>query len=326
MMGSANMSRRAILLRAGPSQGNVELGLTFRLEGSLSLSEVVPELVFAPPSSLELQEREFPELGRNYALAIDDAIHNPIERTLVVSWSKDAADIPEWQLTYDGKELAHSREAPSVNVVVRDFVLNPSSAEIVLHVDGREYAVPILVTDLVALPVTPEGSELGLDELLMLLGRRIGAERAVQIAQRRDAGNGDNGELADFFGEGFSPTEVFRAWWAVAEDLQAPGLSVLAFRLRLEGSLGVGAAWSQMLKEMNQQQSLQPPEVWFYGAELLRTLAEVVLPPSVDRDAKKEVLTAFRLRVREDLAAIKLDDVARPWVQRIRAFYREARV
>jgi hypothetical protein len=77
LVGSPNMSRRALLLRAGRGQGNVELALAFRLEGSLSLKDVVPELVFAPPTALELQERPFPERGPNYALAVAEAVHDP---------------------------------------------------------------------------------------------------------------------------------------------------------------------------------------------------------------------------------------------------------
>ena len=318
------MSRRALLLRAGPSQGNVELGLAFCLQGSLSLQEVVPELVYAPASAIELNDREFPELGPNYALAIEEAIHDPVERTLVVTWAEGALDLPAWRLSYDGAELARSSEAPAASVVVEDFVLRPASAEVVLHVEGLEYAVPILVTDLVALPAAPNGPGLGLDELLMLLGRRMGAERALQIAERR-ASKSDDDELEVFFGQGFGPTDVFRAWWAVAEELREHGLSVQAFRLRLEGALGVRAAWSLMLDATRQDQPrLQPPEVWFYGAELLRTLAEVELPPDADRDTKHQVLTAFCSRVRADLSAMALDGEARPWVRRIRAFYKEA--
>ena len=203
-------------------------------------------------------------------------------------------------------------------------MLQPSSAEIVLHVEGLEYAIPILVTDLVALPVTPQGPGLGLDELLMLLGRRLGSERAIQIAERRVAEMEDVDELEAFFGEGFGPTDVFRAWWAVAEELRDAGLSVQAFRLRLDGALGVRAAWSLMLDAMRSQETLQPAEVWFFGAELLRTLAEVELPPDADRQSKSELLAEFCFRVRADLSAITLDSETRPWLRRVRAFYEEA--
>lgn len=324
LIGSANMSRRALLLKAGTGQGNVELGLAFRLDGKRNLIDFVPELVCAASSVLELSEREFPEVTHNYALMIEQAIHDPTERTLAIAWAKEAQDVPRWRLTYCGNELAHSSAPPTPSLLVRDFVLQPTSAELVLHVEGREFPVPILVTDLIALPAVSAGNGMGLNELLMLLGRRIGAERAIQIAERNMAPGDDADALAAFFGEGFGPTDVFRAWWAVAEDLRDPDLSVPAFRVRLEGALGVGAAWARMLDATSNDQSLQPSEVWFYGAELLRALGELELTPGVDRSAKEQVLAAFTKRVQSDLARLNIDDKKRPWMQRIRAFYREA--
>jgi hypothetical protein len=208
---------------------------------------------------------------------------------------------------------------------VSDFVLKPASAEVILHVKDVEYTVPILVTDLVALPVAPQGPGLGLDELLMLLGRRLGSERAIEIAERRMSEIADDDELVAFFGEGFGPTDVFRAWWAVADELRDPGLSVQAFRLRLEGALGVLAAWSLMLDAMRHPETLQPAEVWFYGAELLRTLAEVVLPTDADGERKGAMLAELCSHVRDDLSAIALDSEAHPWLRTVHAFYKEAR-
>jgi hypothetical protein len=325
LMGSPNMSRRALLLGAGAGQGNVELALAFRLNASLSLRDFVPELIHAPASAFDLREREFPELGRNHALAIDQATHDPLDRSLLVTWSDEASALPAWRLTYDGQELARSDAAPTSPLRIEDFVLRPATAEVVLHVGDREYPAPILVTDLVHLPAAPAGPRVGLDELLMLLGRRIGTERAVQIAERRASGRDDDDDLSSFFGETFSPTDVFRAWWSVAEDLADPNLSVPAFRLRLEGALGVGAAWSCMLEAMRGQESLPAEEVWFYGAELLRTLAEVELPQAADRDAKAQVLSTFCARVRSDLGTIAFDTDTRPWAKRIFAFYTETK-
>ncbi len=323
LVGSANMSRRALLLKAGPGQGNVELGLAFQLEGSYSLIDFVPELVSVPSSALELRERTFPDVARNFAMMIETAIHDPAERTLAVTWAENVPDIPAWRLNYCGNEIAQAATPPSGKLFVNDFVLQPSSAELVLHVDGREFPVPILITDLIALPAVSAGAGIGLNELLMLLGRRIGAERAVQIAERNNTTNPESDALATFFGEGFGPTDVFRAWWAVAEDLRDPELSVLAFRLRLDGALGAGAAWSRMLDAATTGNSLQPSEVWFYGAELLRELGQLHLAPAVDRQAKEEVLATFKKRVQADLAGVNLDDESRPWMQRVRAFYGE---
>jgi hypothetical protein len=323
MLGSPNMSRRALLMKAGPAAGNVEVAVAFRLNAVVTLRELVPELVRIPSSAFELSERSFPELGRNYALAIDRAAHDPIEGSLTVTWSPEAADLPAWRLTYGETLLASASSPPAVPVVVSAFVLKPSTAEVVLHVDGRKFPVPILVTDLVALPALPAGPAVGLDELLMLLGRRIGAERAIQMAAQRVDGENASPELAAIFGDGFDPTDVFRAWWSVAEDLCDASLSVQGFRLRLEGALGAGAAWACML-DAAKCRTLTSEEVWFYGAELLRTLEAVALPPAEDRAAKRGALKTFCTRVRDNLDSLAIDAGARMWLKKIEAFYSEA--
>jgi hypothetical protein len=322
LVGSPNMSRRALLMPAAGGRGNVEVALAFLLDGPFSLRDFVPELISAPASAFTLSERQFPEPDANYALAIEEATHDPHARNLVVTWSAEASALPSWRLTYDEKQLAASEVAPTGRIEIDDFTLKPSTAEIVLHVSGREYPSPILVTDLVALPVTFSGASVGLDELLLLLGRRIGTERAVQIANRR-ADESESSELGALFGEGFAPTDVFRAWWSVADDLRDPELSIPAFRLRLEGALGVGAAWSCMLTALELGQ-LSAEETWFYGAELLKALEEVTLPSSSDRDAKAMILSTFRRRVRSDLASADNFDSSNPaWIGLVRRFYEE---
>ena len=47
LIGSANMSRRATLLKTGPQQGNVELSIAFGLKGKFTVADFVPELVYA---------------------------------------------------------------------------------------------------------------------------------------------------------------------------------------------------------------------------------------------------------------------------------------
>jgi hypothetical protein len=322
MLGSPNMSRRALLLPAGPGMGNVEAAVAFRLDSLVTLRDLVPELVYVPSSSFELKERKFPDPGRNYALAIDQAVHDPVKGTLVVTWSSAAADLPAWKLSYDNAELAASTLPPRATVIVPRFVLKHSTAETVLHVEGLEFPVPILVTDLVALPASNSALTVGLEELLMLLGRRIGGERAIQIAERRRNEPASSDELATMFGDSFAPTDVFRAWWCIAEDLKDEAVSVPGVRLRLEGALGAGAAWACMLKAQKQE-VMTAEEVWFYGAELLRTLSEVDFPPTEDRDGKYTVLKAFCERVRKDLSSLVVTSDSRPWVRRIRDFYSE---
>lgn len=324
VMGSPNMSRRALLVKAGPSEGNVEVAAAFRVSKRVGIRDLVPELVAAPPQDFDPKERKFPELGTNYALMVDRATHDPAAKTLRVDWAPVAAGLPAWRLCYDGRTLASSTTAPTDPVLVEDFILSPATAEVMLHVDGSDFAVPILVTDLIALPATSSSTGVGLLELLMLLGRRIGSERALQIAEKRAATAAENEELSAFFGEGFGPTDVFRAWWSVAEELRVPTLSLQAFRLQLEGSLGAGAAWRCML-DATAQNELTPEEVWFYGAELLRELRDIELPSSTDRDAKRAHLADFAARVRTDMKTLRIDMGQQPWVKHIVSFYEEAK-
>lgn len=51
LMGSPNMSRRALLLQSGKGLGNVEVGLAFSIEGRFELRDFVPDLVHVPPSA-----------------------------------------------------------------------------------------------------------------------------------------------------------------------------------------------------------------------------------------------------------------------------------
>lgn len=324
LMGSANMSRRALLMQAGPGKGNVELCCAFRIDSAHTLRDFLPELVYAPISMVELNEREFPELGPNLALAIDQAIHDPREGTLHVTWSAEAEDLTRWRLTYNGRELAKSDAAPTESLVVSEFVLQPATAEVILHVDDKEYPTPILVTDLIALPATPAATTVGLDELLMLLSRRLGTERAIQIAERR-ASEHNHDELSSFFGDGFGPTDVFRAWWSVAAELADASLSIGAFRLRLEGALGIGAAWQCMLDALKEDK-LSVEEVWFYGAEMLRELATVEFEIGADREVKSQLLADFCRRARGELRSIGRDFESRAWVKRIFSFYEEKQV
>jgi hypothetical protein len=318
LIGSPNMSRRALLLQSGTGLGNVEVGLAFSIEGRLELRDFVPDLVHAPASMCTPTERDFPEKDRNFALAIDEASHDPGAKALRVLWAPSASDLPPWRLSYDGRDIASSVEPPSATVHVDDFTLTPSTAEVMLHVNGKEYSAPILVTDLVGLPVTVSGAGVGLNELLMLLSRRIGTERTLLIAERRNS-KSDNG-LTSLFGESFSPTDVFKAWWCAAEDLAVADLSVQAFRLRLEGALGIGAAWSCMLEAV-EQSTMTREEAWFFGAELLRSLSEFNLPQSRELDAKLRMMVAFKARVRSDLEAIRLSAETRPWKDLVLRFY-----
>jgi hypothetical protein len=79
---------------------------------------------------MDLKEREFPEANRNYALVISEAVHDPAERKLTITWTEEARDLPAWRLTYNGTDLAQSAAPPAASIVVIPFVLQPSSAEV----------------------------------------------------------------------------------------------------------------------------------------------------------------------------------------------------
>jgi hypothetical protein len=160
-----------------------------------------------------------------------------------------------------------------------------------------------------------------LNDLLLLLGRRIGSEQAIYRAQTRTAN--DLTELNEVFGSGFTPTDVFRAWWTVAHDLQDTSLSVNSFRLHLNGSMSVGFAWTCMNNAIESQQ-MDRTEVWFYGSELLRELEQVELEERPDGAAKLSLLECFRNSLRNDLAGLAPGDDEK-WIRSVRRFYSGAK-
>lgn len=318
VMGSANMSRRA-LLQDVQSGANVELGIAMVVEGELAITDFIPELVSVPTSLLDLKEQEFPEGELNWAIAIESAVHDAANRNLTITWSEHASGLPPWRLLYQGNVLQQSDQPPPTGEITElEFVLQASSAEVVLEVTDQEFSVPVLVFDLVALPVVDGGASLNLDDLLLMLGRRMGAEQAIYRAQNRVSAAAN--AMENVFGEGITPTDVFRAWWTVANDLQEPSLSINAFRLHLEGSLSVGHVWKRMLEAVEDQE-MDSMAVWFYGSELLGELDQVELPGKSDRDAKLGILNSFTTRLRSDLARISIPGDDPKWVQTIRKFY-----
>lgn len=322
VMGSANMSRRA-LLQSVAGGGNVELGIAFVVDGEFSITDFLPEIVSVPMSLLELNEREFPPAAKNWSVAIDEAVHDPADRTLKISWSEQAAELPPWRLLYQEHELATAETPPVSPLTIAEFTLQPATAEVVLRVAEQDYSIPILVTDLSDLPVVAGGNNLGLKDLLLLLCRRIGIEQAIHRAQ--NCTHRDATELDEVFGTGFTPTDVFRAWWSVAKELQDASLSVTAFRLQLEGSLSAGYAWKCMVEALKSEK-MDGTEVWFYGAELLRELDQVALAESPDREAKLALLETFKQRVQFELAKnAPADDGSKTWIKSIRGFYSGAK-
>ena len=320
LMGSPNMSRRALLMRAGTGAGNVELAFVFRVEDVLSLRDVVQELVYVPATLLTLYDRDFPQLDRNWSLAVESAIYDPRSCSLKVVWSSVAAELPGWSLSYEGRCVADSKVAPTEQIKICDFVLNPSTAELVLTVNSRGYPVSILVTDLTALPVNGGSIELGLEELLLLLGHRIEVDRAIKLAKNKVPRVKREGKLDSLDWEGVVPSVVFRAWWSIASDLEVPNLSLQGVRVRLEGTLGVIAAWKSMLDAI-EQNVLTSEEVWLYGAELIRTLTYIDLPQAKDRFAKAQLIEEFCTRVHDDMDTLDFKSRGQSWLSSVFNFY-----
>lgn len=326
VMGSPNMSRRALLLAAGAG-GNVELAVAMHVRGLLALPDLMPGIVCAPKGSVSMVERKFPTGTVNHALAVEVAVHDAQARTLEVRWSVDASALPAWRLMYQSQLLASSAQPPTETLSVSGFVLQPASAELSLQIEGQAFHIPILVSDLVHLPADATAPPLSLDELLMLAARRIGGERAVQMARlraERTLHGGADDELAAFFRDRFTPTDVYRAWWSAADDLRNPELSVTAVRLALEGAMGTSAVWAAIHGAAISGHMLAE-EAWLYGAELLRSLGNLTWPGDDTREvlAKKQVLSVFIARVRADLRSLLAGRPDDEVLRKVRAFYVE---
>src|SRR5690606_30772250 len=103
-----------------------------------------------------------------------------------------------------------------------------------------------------------------LAELIALLGRRIGRDRLRFIATKGGPGAART-TIEAIFGDGFTPTDIFRAWANLARQLGDDALSLAAFRHLLRGSVGVEVTWQRMREAAGGE---LPIEVtWYYGAE-----------------------------------------------------------
>ena len=128
------------------------------------------------------------------------------------------------------------------------------------------------------------------------------------------------------FGEGFAPTDVFRAWWSIADHLGDPRTTLGAFRGHVEGSLGAQAVWQRLhdtLTADDEARRLTRDEIWFYGAELLRTLRPIVaaIPEGPDAPAKRSVLATFLAHLEAELVPLSPDPTRGGWVAQVIAHY-----
>jgi len=124
--------------------------------------------------------------------------------------------------------------------------------------------------------------------------------------------------LDALFGEGFGPTDVFKAWWGLREDLSSASTAA-AFRFRLLGLTGVKAVWRQ-LTEVNPER-LSREEVWVYGCELVRELERVELADGADRAARAAMLAEMVGEIRGDLRNLEPPDDGVAWLMTVRRFY-----
>lgn len=316
LIGSANASRAA-LQRPVADTGNVEACVLCRFDGEVTVRDFLPSLVNASFEDVELSERPTVVRAEDYSAWIADVVHDAKEQTLTIAWHREGpSGFGSWTLAYADAPIASGNGAPAEPTVVKDFVLQGSCAEIVLATGGHEWALPIRVEDMAALPPAPGLPGFGLRELLALLGRRVGAERLQTLGMER--GPAGVGTLLDvIFGDGFGATDVFRAWWGLAEDLGL-AVTVPSFRQQVEGPMGARAVWALVRDDTTQ---LSNDEKWVYGCELLRELGTVQIADGPDAPPKREMLAAFRADLVRDLGPLGQEASASPWMPEVAKFY-----
>jgi hypothetical protein len=317
LIGSANASRSA-LARGVAQGGNVEAGVLCRFDGEVTIHDLLPSLVSSSVEQVNLVERETPTGVVDLSAWIDEVVHDARARTLSVHWRNDGpASLGEWTLGYLDRELAHGHGPPTETTLIADFELDPKSAEVTFTSAGEHWYLPIRVLDLAELPTSPTLASPSLREILALLGRRVGGERLATLrAQRGPAGVVS--VLDAVFGEGFGPTDVFKAWWGAVEDLRmAP--TIAAFRHRLIGPTGVCTAW-QHLKDVPEDQ-LSRDEVWVYGCELLRELRGVEPLAGADSKTKSAMLAEAMTALLADLHRLAPDADRYAWLNEVSRFY-----
>lgn len=318
LVGSPNASARALV--HPPPHGNVELAVALTLDGAWTLPDLAPELIACPPELLQLSDPHFPAVGANLGRWIADAYHDALARELHAVWASDIGASPgPWRLSYLQRILAQGSEAPRGEVVAAEFDLSLNSCELTLEIAGVCYAVPIRIVDLNQLPVDPVEAQYGLAELIALLSRRIGRERMMHVATQPRQ-NATRSILELLFGEGFTPTDIYRAWRNVAHELGEEQLSLAAFRYIIAGPLGVRTVWRRMVEAVGHEFNREV--AWFYGAELRKTLGELQLPEDPDRSAKQAELASLLADLRAELEQLTPDPQGQPWLAPILRFYR----
>lgn len=317
LAGSANASRSALALSVAQG-GNVEAGMLCQLNGEVTLRDLLPALVSCSLDGVNLLERESLPLTPDLSAWVEEVLHDAAARTLHVAWrSEGPSQLGAWSLHYLDRELGSGIGVPGAPAEFQGFDLDPGSAEVTFAASGLEWQLPIRVLDLAALPTSPQLASLGLRELLALLGRRVGSERLATLQAQRGP-SGVASALDAVFGEGFGPSDVFRAWWGAVEDLQT-ALTVAGFRHRLVGPTGVRTAWLNLRAAGADE--ISPDEAWVYGCELLRELRGMSLPVGPDHEAKRALLDDFLRELGTALDQLAPDARDRSWIGVVSRFY-----
>ena len=317
LVGSANASRAA-LGRTVAHGGNVEAGVVLRLDDETRLHDLVPGLVRVPLEQVALAERDAPQSTFDLSAWITLAIHHADARTLTIEWATAAPQpLGAWRLRYQERTLATGDGPGTAPLVVPDFDLAASCAEVELAASGETWMIPIQVADPALLPARVGQMDLDLRAMLAVLGRRVGSERLATVRETRGR-EGVSAVLEALFGEGFGPTDVWKAWWELRDDLStAPTMA--AFRNRLEGLTGVTRVWQEL--SLVSETELSSDERWIYGCELCRELAKVEHPARPDREARQAMLDVVVASIRDDLRSLEPPDSDRPWLVAVRRFY-----
>lgn len=321
LLGSANASRKAMLASAADA-GNVEACVAFVVDEELALNELVPGLVRCA-APVTWTERAFVEPPPLPSIPwVERAEYDAEAGTLTIDWASESErPIGDWSVAYADRGLGGGHGHPGASLVVQPFALTAASCEVVVRAPDGERAFPIVVRDLAALVVGGDVRALGLRELLALVGRRLSLERHRTVVATHGVELADE-VLTTLLGEGFAPTDVFRAWWAVAQDLEDAAVAPAGFRLRLVGALGAGAIWKHLRALVGvPDATLSPEEIWLYGAELRRELQQVRVPPGPDADEKRRVLDDFLAALSAELAAIAPPAQRAAWIDRVVRFY-----
>jgi hypothetical protein len=320
VLGSPNASRSA-MLRKVEDAGNVELAVLLVADGAITLHDLLPSRVRYDIARIGYAPPAMAALDADLSAWIDDAVHDAATESLSVTWARSGpAPLGSWTLRYGEHVLVRGDGAHPEPSILSPFTLRPDSAELILEAGGREWSVPIRIADLATLPTSPSLAQLGLRELLALLGRRIGAERvATLVGQKGSAAM--TPVLEAIFGEGFGPVDVFKAWWGLAHDL-GQASSLAAFRVHLAGSMGAAKVWARLREQAGQ--SLSRDEVWLYGAELARTLETVVIADAPDGPAKRAELDRFRTELGAELRTLQPSSEGRLWIAEVVEFYESA--